>query len=231
MTTERGASGLSRGEIIERAVSVRLARTHVAFPASIVEIQSAPARKRVSVRPAVDFVVIGADGRPTYERAPVIHGVPLAFPRSPRAGVTFPVEVGDPVLVVVSDRPLGDWLRSATATEATATADVGSHCLDGAVAIPGLLPDAAEPFEVDHPVFGFFGPMGTAVHVRETDVRIGGDTGTQPIALAPGIEAVFDAFANATPVVNDGGAAIQAAFKAAWDLISNTVSATKARAL
>lgn len=229
MTAPRGASGLSDSELIGHGVAQGLASMFVGFPATITEIQSG-ARKRVSVQPATDAVFRGTDGRPTFQRLPVIHGVPLLFPRSPRAGMVFPVEVGDPVLIMVTDRPIGEWLRKATEVS---VADVGNHVLDGAVAIPGLLPDRLEPTEADHPVFGFFsgGPLACAVHVTESEVRIGAYADTQPVALAPTIEAVFDALANATPGSMDGGAAIQAAVKAVWDGASNTVSATRARAV
>lgn len=203
-------------------MDVRLARTFVAFPASVVEVEGA----RCAVRPAVDFVVRDVEGRATFERAPVLYGVPLCWPRSPRAGVTFPVEAGDPVLVVVTDRPIGDWLARA----ATSTSDVGSHCLEGAVAIPGLLPDGLEPEPVDHPMFGFFGPGAPGVHVHGDEVRLGDDTATSPVALADRLETFFGALLAATPVLNDGGAAIQAAAQTAWDAVGGSCSAEKVRA-
>lgn len=227
MTAPRGASDLSTSELIRDGVAFGLASTFVAFPATIVEIQ-AGARKRVAVQPATDAVFRGPDGRPTFQRLPVIYGVPVQFPRTPRSGFMFPVEVGDPVLIVVTDRPIGEWLRKATETP---VADVGNHCLDGAVAIPGLLPDNSEPIEFDHPVIGYFGALACAVHINESEVRIGANVDTQPIALAPLLEAVIDALANTAPVSNDGGAAIQAAVKAIWDGGGATVSATRARAI
>jgi hypothetical protein len=58
-----------------------------------------------------------------------------------------------------------------------------------------------------------------------TSVAIAGDT--DAAALAAKIDAVFDAFAAATPVAQDGGAAILAAFVAEWTAQGNTVASTK----
>jgi hypothetical protein len=56
-------------------------------------------------------------------------------------------------------------------------------------------------------------------------IAIAGDT--DAAALAAKIDAVFDAFAGATPVAQDGGAAILAAFIAEWTAQGNTVASTK----
>ncbi len=58
-----------------------------------------------------------------------------------------------------------------------------------------------------------------------TSVAIAGNT--DAAALAAKINAVFDAFAAATPVAQDGGAAILAAFVAEWTAQGNTVASTK----
>jgi len=81
----------------------------------------------VSVQPAVK-----RNGADNYD--PIIPDVPLCFPRSSTARLTFPVNAGDNVLLVFSDRSIEDWLR-AGGSKASA-GDARIHDITDAFAIP-----------------------------------------------------------------------------------------------
>ena len=66
---------------------------------------------------------------------PVIPNVPIVFPRTKRGGITFPLEQGDGVLLVFSERALDRWLSSGEDVE---PGDYRKFDLSDAIAIPGL---------------------------------------------------------------------------------------------
>lgn len=89
--------------------------------------------QKASVRPIIKRGY--SDGREDVQ--PVIHEVPVIFPRSSGASLTFPVTPGDTVLLVFSDIALERWLADG---KERGPGDLRQHALTDAVAIPGLIP-------------------------------------------------------------------------------------------
>lgn len=174
---------LTKTDVIRLAIAAQLSKLHVAFPARVERVDGG----RVDVRPELGRAVECRDGSTLHEDLPVIASVPLVFPRTASSGLAFPVDVGDYVLVVVCDRNLGEWLRTGRRER---IADVGMHVLDGAVAIPGVFPDASS-VSPDHLVLGSF-ETGPSVHVDDEQVRLGGDSASERV---PHGDAWTDAFA------------------------------------
>lgn len=167
---KRDADGVAPSDLIRAAIEARLATTHVAFPARVERWDAA--RNEVDVRPALDRATKRIDGSILSESLPVIPSVPVQWPRSSGYGVTFPLVVGDWVTVIVADRSIGEWRRTG---EAGDPRHVGTHRLDGAIAVPGVYPDAAAL---------------SAEHVPDDGIRIGSLTADGPFVLvsALGIE-------------------------------------------
>lgn len=220
MTQRRGPDGLAWSDVIRLAIGARLASTHVAFPARVEAYDAA--RNSVDVLPQLERETECINGDALRERLPIVPSVPIAWPRSRGYGITFPLEVGDFVLVVCCDRNIGEWLRLG---EAGDPRDAGMHGLDGAVAIPGLYPDAdaldpAAPLPVltDHLVVGAMGG-GPTIHIDEDEIRLGSNLASDYVALASKVEAQFtrlkSAIENAATTLNDGGAAFKANIVAA----------------
>ena len=88
----------------------------------------------IAVKPAINERTL--DGR-VYPWPEVVD-VPLVFPCSLTSAVTFPVNVGDTVLLVFSMRGLDGW-KAGDGGLANPT-DRRSHAIQDAVAIPGLYP-------------------------------------------------------------------------------------------
>lgn len=65
-------------------------------------------------------------------------------------------------------------------------------------------------------------PGGFGVRVTDERVEVGGDS--DAAALASKVDALIEAFTGAAPVAQDGGAAIQAVVKAAWESVETTAS-------
>ncbi len=81
---------------------------HTCIPATIVDYDFSV--QKASVLPSVKITL--SDG--TVLSQPIISNVPVIFPRSKNASLTFPLEKGDGVLLVFSERCLDNWLASNT---------------------------------------------------------------------------------------------------------------------
>lgn len=98
-----------------------------------------PATRTASVRPAMKRTTI--DGR--NPRRPLLLEVPVVFPYSGTQGITFPLKVGSPCLLVFSQRSIDDWV---TKREEDVVSDSRLHDINDAFCIPGPnSPDAATP--------------------------------------------------------------------------------------
>lgn len=166
----RDADGVAPSDLIRAAIEARLATTHVAFPAQVTRWNAAA--NEVDVRPALDRATKRIDGSILSESLPVIPSVPVQWPRSSAYGVTFPLEVDDWVTVIVADRSIAEWRRTGDAGDPK---HVGTHRLDGAIAVPGVYPDAE--------VLG-------AEFVPTTGIRVGSLTANGPhvVINADGLE-------------------------------------------
>lgn len=88
----------------------------------------------VAVKPVINETTL--DGR--VIAWPELVDVPLIFPSSTTSAVTFPIGVGDTVLLVFSMRGMDEW-KGGDGGLAIPT-DRRTHSLQDAVAIPGLYP-------------------------------------------------------------------------------------------
>ena len=120
------------------------AEIHTAMP-GLVETYD-PATRRARVRAALRLVTTtdtpGVDGDP-MDRAPIVN-VPVIFPSGGGFTMTFPLPEGSPVLLVMSERGVGDFKR--TFEEANPTR--GHFFAESdAMAIPGFGPLTVTPFD------------------------------------------------------------------------------------
>lgn len=63
--------------------------------------------------------------------------VPVVFPSSGSASITFPLNAGDTILLVFSERSLENWLPAGGKVN---TSIASTHSVADAIAIPGLFP-------------------------------------------------------------------------------------------
>ena len=93
------------------------------------------AKQLADVQPLVADQYEAEDGTPTAVRLPVITNVPVIFQGAGGMRITFPVQVGDTVWIMFSDRSLDAWLDQGGETQPT---DPRRHHLSDAVCFPGL---------------------------------------------------------------------------------------------
>lgn len=115
-----------------------LADTRVSIPARVERYDSA--KQLVDVKPLLKESYRAENGEEIIESLPVITNVPVVFPGAGGFRLTFPVAVGDTVLLVFADRSIDSWLDQGG--EASPL-DERRHHLKDAIAIPGLHPNNA----------------------------------------------------------------------------------------
>ena len=208
-------------EVIQRAIDQGLDDLHVSLPAKITEWDEAT--QKASVKPLIMRRLALEDGSEIVESLPVITGVPVGFPRGGGCFLSFPMAVGDLVVLMFSERSLDAWL-SGSGAEADPN-DFRRHDLSDAWAYPGVAPWSQAIAEVSatDAVFGKDG--GSQVRVVDDDtIEAGSSGGTmQFVALADEVQAQLqalkDAITYATIGFQDGGLSLKTSILdalAAW---------------
>ena len=93
-------------DAIKQAVEYNVLKMHTCIPGTIESYDYAT--QKASVLPSIKMTFY--DG--TVLSHPIIQHVPVIFPRSGGASLTFPVNKGDGVLILFSERALERWLSS-----------------------------------------------------------------------------------------------------------------------
>lgn len=162
-------------EVIKAAMARALKETHVACPAKVVRYDAS--KQHVDVKPLLKEQFENESGELVDVSLPVISSVPLAFPGSGTFRITFPVAVGDEVLLVFADRPIDKWQAGGGEVS---PADDGRHRLTDAIAIPGLHsdPNAHSDASLTHITIGSgIGPYLAAARMTDP-VQAGPFAGT-----------------------------------------------------
>lgn len=125
--------------VIEDAIEHRLATLGVCMPAKVLAFnppsgQEAPT---VDVQPSLGWTVLEEDREASGTMHPIT-GVPLLFPGSGAYRLTFPIAVGDFVLLVCADKSTDEFMADGSTK---APADLRTHDWSDAFAIPGVLPN------------------------------------------------------------------------------------------
>lgn len=123
---------VSLQETMQNAIEHQLDNIHTAIPAIVVRADLV--NSVVDVQPVINFKAY--DG--TFQERPTILNVPLEFPASKKSAFTFPVESGDTVMLVFSQRGLDVWKRSNGYP--VTPSDFRTFDIKDAVAIPGCMP-------------------------------------------------------------------------------------------
>lgn len=120
--------------LLNQAIRNRLAEVQTSMPGEIVSYNYK--KQMAVVQPSINRVY--ADKR--VEKYPVINNVPVIFPRSGGASMTFPVKRGDSVLLIFTARSIDTWANKGGIVNQD---DNRMHSINDAIAIPGLTSFAA----------------------------------------------------------------------------------------
>lgn len=200
------------GHAFELILERRLLDVHTAMPGKIVRWD--PVEQVADVEPALSVEVPDEDDPETtrFVRLPILPSVPVIFPRSRTAYITFPIGVGDHVLLVFQERDHTEWRQTGRVSDPP---DVAVHDPSHAVALVGYYPaaDTADEVDGDAVVIGHNGAH--KVFIDDGATRHGSKTADKALALAEAVEEnlqrIVDAISGAGTGSSDGGAAFKAA--------------------
>lgn len=99
---------MSLQELMNSSFDYQTNNLYTAAPGIVVAVRNNLEELSIDVQPTVN--ILNKD-KTTKER-PVVLNVPVQMPSSSTAALTFPVNVGDPVLLIYSMRSLDIWKRS-----------------------------------------------------------------------------------------------------------------------
>ena len=128
-------------ETILVVLDSELVKINTSMPGNIVKYD--PATQTADIQPSLK--------REYYDGSavdlPVLPGVPIVFPRTATSFIHLPLQAGDPVVVIFSQRSLDNWKTTGGTAE---PADARKFDLSDAIAIPGgEAPN--KPFTVSDP--------------------------------------------------------------------------------
>ena len=120
---------ISNIELLNLAINNRLTDVNICMPGEIVSYDYT--QQRAKVQPALNQKYNNGE----VINLPIIHNVPVIHPASGGASITFPVNTGDNVMLVFSQKSLEEWLSSG---EQVTPDDPRQNDLTDAIAILGL---------------------------------------------------------------------------------------------
>lgn len=130
---------ISLQETLQSAVEHHLENMNTCVPGFVIRTINDLQGQQIDVQIAINFK--GYDGS-SQERPPILN-VPVVFPASSTSAITFPLNPGDPVLLVFSQRGLTAW-KGSNGYASTPT-DYRMHDIRDCFAIPGPFPVGRAP--------------------------------------------------------------------------------------
>jgi Phage protein Gp138 N-terminal domain len=226
-------SAPSSREVLDRLLADQRADIHTSFPAQVLAYDAA--KQTVDVRPALLREVASDDPSAPwgFEQLPDILDVPIMWPRGGGHVITFPIAVGDWMLVICAEQSTLLWRVSADVPSHPGLVD--PHGLNGCVAVPGWYPDPQRLTNVSTTdlVIGNLEEDATVRIKANGEVVIGGAAGAQFVALANRVDdelgRLWDLLTTWPVAASDGGLALQTAANVASALVVS-VAAEKVKA-
>ncbi len=164
-------------EAIVSAIEARITSLFGPMPAKVTAYDYST--QKVSVQPLIYRAREDEEGDRVAERLGIVENVPLMFPGGGAYRVTWPVNVGDLVLLVFADSSMDRWL--ARGGEVDPEDDRRFHLSD-AVAIPGMYHYADIPTSAP-----------TDAMVLHADmVKLGTPSAADPVARKSDLDAVVN---------------------------------------
>ena len=155
-------NGMDDGDLTEALEVLREAiftEIRVALPGKVVKYDKAT--RLAEVLPLVMRRAYGAD---TPVSLPVIPNVPVVHPQTQAGALILPVAVGDPVLLVYSDRSLDQW-KASNGTQPMEAEERRKHELSDCWAIPGGRPGALSFTPASASALALQSKSGTPIYI------------------------------------------------------------------
>jgi hypothetical protein len=178
------------GTSLDRHIEALLSDVHTSIPAFIVKY-TAGTPPLADVKPSLIQVFVDDDGNEIPCEHPVITHCPVAFPQGGGGYLSFPLKVGDPVLLLCAQRSLDAWLETDGKTP-IAPGDYRRHHITDGVILPGIgTARVGIPAHATDVVLGltdgsaeFHLQPGGHVYLKCLDIKLGSAGASDPMAKA-----------------------------------------------
>lgn len=186
MTMRENSKSPGLAELIRMAIRQNQAELHVSLPG---RVEAYDASQQIAdIQPLLQRVLVDEDGTELPEETlPIIHDVPVAFPRGGGCFLSWPLVEGDLVQLFFVERSMDQYMGGDG--EITKPLDYRMHNLSDAVAYPGCYPRnlSLADAHAENAVWGIDG--GTQIHVKNGEIDLGSENAADFVALA---QKVFD---------------------------------------
>jgi hypothetical protein len=173
-------------QLIKQAIESRLLDVHTALIAKVESYDSE--KQQVDVTPVLKRRMQNASGNWTDENLPMLCDVPVLFPRAGDFFISFPIKPGDLVQLIFNEVSIDEWITSATST----IAHNQRFTLQGAIAIPGIFPQAKALTDAHKSNFVLGREQGPQIHIDNEKIRLGSDKADEALALASKVQEELD---------------------------------------
>jgi hypothetical protein len=163
-------------QVMREAVEYRLRDLNTAMPAKITMYDSS--KQTVDVQPLINSLQLTSEGEDLEETLPVMPDVPVMFPRNGEYFMTFPLKVGDVVLLIFNQRSI-DKYTANTSGDPVNPEDFRLHDLSDAIALPGFFPFGESIKDIDTSRMALGKDKGgMQIHIDGSSVEIDNGGGT-----------------------------------------------------
>lgn len=128
---------LSLEKVIQTAIDSALKEVHTCLPAVVTKVSG----QTIEAQPTIQRKISGE-----LVNIPLLVDVPLRYQKTSKFSITFPVDIGDHVMIIFSERSIDTWLLSG---EIQAPGDIRKHSLSDGFAIPMMYPNTDEVPDFD----------------------------------------------------------------------------------
>jgi hypothetical protein len=201
-------------ELMQMMLDGRQVDIHTAIPAKVTSYDAS--KQTIECVPALNRSLPDGQGNYTTEQLPKLVDVPVCFPRCGSFFLSFPIQAGDFVLLVICQRNIGNWRATGNQGD---PGDLGMHTLDGAVAIPGVFPDSGKLSNADgtNMVLGSDSSANGRIELKAAGVNLGAGA-TDGVATLTDLKALAFAIGSAATAIDNSGATFKA------NIVANLIS-------
>lgn len=121
-------------DTVNSAFDYKMESVNTAIPCIVIAVRNEGSTQMVDIQPTINQKM--QDG--TVKERPPIYGVPISFPVSSRAGMTFPIEVGTTGAAIFSMRDMESW-KAGNGRPSTPNTS-GKMAASDAMFYPGVQP-------------------------------------------------------------------------------------------
>jgi len=178
--------------VLASLVDSRVAAIHKAMPGRV-ESFDASTQKAV-IQPLIKRARIDEEGKRQADAIAPVVNVPIMFPGAGGYRITFPVNRGDIVLLIIADASLDHWLAHGGLVD---PADDRRNDISDGIAIPGLYNFANLPTDT----------LQNSMVLHGEAIRLGSSNADDRVALMSDLLILKNALSTATISLGTGGAA------------------------